>query len=222
MNSSLRSSVLLTTFMVALVMAATAAKPQSVQQSGTITPGHGTCWTTNGVIQDCGTAVNSFLTSLGVTGQGQSLCAQSAPITGPSNQICFNVSPTTLQLTFNNLNGATGQAQVCNNGFCSGLNSNNHVVVGVRSANTSTVTASATTDYFLCLDPTSNTITVNLPATPATGLSFLVKDCTGQSGAHAITVVPASGNIDGNANAVIGVPYQSIAVTFTGAQWSLN
>ena len=96
------------------------------------------------------------------------------------------------------------------------------IIVGVRSVNTSPVTVSATTDYFLCVDPTSAPITVNLPATPQTGLSFLIKDCTGKSSINAITVTPASGNIDGAVNSVISIPYQSIAVTYTGAQWSLN
>ena len=33
-----------------------AAYGQSVQQSGTVTPGHTTCWVTTGVVKDCGTA----------------------------------------------------------------------------------------------------------------------------------------------------------------------
>ena len=95
------------------------------------------------------------------------------------------------------------------------------VVVSVRivTANTTVLPA---TDYFMCVDPTSSVITITLNNAPAIGQTYLIKDCTGQSGAHAITVVPASGNIDGNANAVIGVPYQSLAVTYTGSQWSLN
>jgi hypothetical protein len=95
------------------------------------------------------------------------------------------------------------------------------IVSKVRSTGTSPVTVT-TSDYFLCLDPTAGVITVNLPSSPTTGQTFLIKDCTGQAGSNAITVVPASGNIDGNPNAVIGVPYQSVAVTYTGAQWSLN
>jgi len=96
------------------------------------------------------------------------------------------------------------------------------LLVKIRSLGTSPVTVSATTDYFLCLDPTSNTITVNLPATPATGLTYLIKDCTGQASAHNITVTPNSGNIDGAGTFVMGTAYQSIAVTYTGSQWSIN
>ena len=94
--------------------------------------------------------------------------------------------------------------------------------VAVRSVATTTVTISAASDYFLCLDPTANVITANLPASPSTGLTYLIKDCTGQAATHNITVTPAAGNIDGAASFVINTNFQSIAVTYTGAQWSIN
>jgi hypothetical protein len=96
------------------------------------------------------------------------------------------------------------------------------IISTVRSSAAATVTVSATTDYFLCLDPTSNAIAVNLPATPATGLTYLVKDCTGKAATHSITVTPNSGNIDGIATFVMSTNFQSAAVTYTGAQWSVN
>jgi hypothetical protein len=95
------------------------------------------------------------------------------------------------------------------------------IIVSVRSTSASTTMVPGV-DYFLCVDPTPGIITVTLNNAPAVGQTYLIKDCTGQSGVHAITVVPAAGNIDGNANAIIGIPYQSIAVTYTGAQWSIN
>ena len=94
--------------------------------------------------------------------------------------------------------------------------------VAVRSASTATVTINATSDYLLCLDPTSNAIAANLPASPANGLTYLIKDCTGQAATHNITVTPAAGNIDGSATFVMNTNFQSIAVTYTGAQWSIN
>lgn len=96
------------------------------------------------------------------------------------------------------------------------------IVAGVRSASAVTVNASAITDYFLALDPSSNAITVNLPSSPATGLSFLIKDATGHASTNNITVVPASGNIDGASNFVLNIDFQSVAVTYTGTQWSIN
>jgi hypothetical protein len=96
------------------------------------------------------------------------------------------------------------------------------IVVSVRSSAASTITLSPSTDYFICLDPTANPITVNLPASPVVGQSYLIKDCTGASSTHGIIVTPASGTIDGLPNFTMSIPYQSTAVTFTGLQWSLN
>jgi hypothetical protein len=96
------------------------------------------------------------------------------------------------------------------------------IQISVRSSNAVSVTLSTATDYFLCLDPTSNAITVHLPASPPVGQTYLIKDCTGQAAVHTITISPASGNIDGAISLVMSVPYQSTAVTFTGLQWSIN
>jgi len=96
------------------------------------------------------------------------------------------------------------------------------IVVAVRSSAATTVTISAMSDYFLCLDPTGNAIQANLPPSPTTGLTFLLKDCTGHAGSNNITVTPTSANIDGASTFVMNVNYQSIAVTYTGTQWSVN
>jgi len=79
-----------------LLCLTTEALAQSVQQSGTVTPGHAAMWTANGVIKDAGTAANGFLTSLGVTNNGgPGVCVNSGPITGPYNAMCLNTSSTT-------------------------------------------------------------------------------------------------------------------------------
>jgi hypothetical protein len=96
------------------------------------------------------------------------------------------------------------------------------IVVKVRSSSAASVTLSPTTDYYLSLDPTSNAITVNLPTSPTTGLTYLIKDSTGQAGTHNITVTPAAGNIDGSATFVMNINFQSVGVTYTGTQWSLD
>ena len=66
---------------------------QSVQQSGTVTPGHLPYWLTNGVIADGGTAANGLLTSLGITASGPSFCQNSASnISGAYQQLCLGVT----------------------------------------------------------------------------------------------------------------------------------
>lgn len=85
----------------------TAAHAQSVQQSGTVTPGHLPYWVTNGVIGDAGTAVNSKLSSIGTVGQGPTICAASAPQTGPFNQLCLAANTgSASQISLQNFGGA--------------------------------------------------------------------------------------------------------------------
>lgn len=97
------------------VMTATPAFAQSgtgVRQSGNVTPGHVPVWTTNGVIQDGGTAAQGFLTSLGVTNNsGPGICINSAPITAPYNRLCLSVSTSAAaNISLQNLGGAAAQA----------------------------------------------------------------------------------------------------------------
>lgn len=96
------------------VMTATPAFAQSgasVRQSGNVTPGHVPMWTTNGVIQDGGTAAQGFLTSLGVTNNsGPGICINSAPITAPYNRLCLSVGTSAAaSISLQNLGGATAQ-----------------------------------------------------------------------------------------------------------------
>lgn len=69
------------------------AHAQSVQQSGTVTPGHAAQWVTNGVVKDGGTAANGSLTSLGVTNNGTGICQNSAATTAAGyQQICLGTT----------------------------------------------------------------------------------------------------------------------------------
>lgn len=107
-------------------------------------------------------------------------------------------------------------------GFFSKLGISGAITVPVRSALTSQDTLSATTDYFICANNSSTSATEFLPATPTTGITFLVKDCNGKAGTHTITI--SAGTIDGASTYAITTSYGSIAVTYTGAttNWATN
>lgn len=98
------------------------------------------------------------------------------------------------------------------------------LIVPIRVVTASgAVTVSATTDYFVCINKTTGAATtVNLPATPATGLTFLLKDCKGDAATNSITVTPAAGLIDGAASYVMNVPYMAQSFTYDGTSWRLN
>ena len=96
------------------------------------------------------------------------------------------------------------------------------IITQVRTATSTTDNINAVTDYFVCADNSAGAATENLPASPKTGLTFLIKDCGGHAATYNITVSPAAGNIDGATTLVLSNNYQSIAVTYTGSQWSGN
>jgi hypothetical protein len=90
---------------------------QSIRQSGHVTPGHIVQWTTNGVVQDGGTAANGTLSSIGTTGLGPTICANSGPVTGPYQQTCLGSTSTGGLLSLQNYGGAaSGSLVVTANG----------------------------------------------------------------------------------------------------------
>jgi hypothetical protein len=100
---------LIVLFLTAFSFAAQAQAP--VKQSGSITPTHASCWTTTGVIQDCGTAAVPFLTTFGIVHDGAgAFCVNSAATTGPYNSLCLQVSTSgPAQVVLQNHGGAAAQ-----------------------------------------------------------------------------------------------------------------
>lgn len=103
----------------------------------------------------------------------------------------------------------------------------NGITLGGGTVNQSrTVTAAgaitvALTDYFICVNKTVGAATtVNLPATPVTGQTYVVKDCKGDSQTNNITLTPAAGNIDGASTLVLNQGYGSVSLIYTGSAWS--
>ena len=122
--------------LVALIWSsgASAQQPNTVLQSGTVTPGHPTSWVASGIVQDAGTALNGKLSGVGVTtGNAQAFCTNTGPTTGPYSQLCWGAS-NILGLASINLSANNGAAPlsfiinvngtpvfVCNPaGICSG------------------------------------------------------------------------------------------------------
>ena len=68
----------------------------TIEQSGSVTPGHVLAWTTDGVAQDAGTPSNPFAITLGL--QSNSLVSfgiANAPTSGPYNQLGLGFDPAT-------------------------------------------------------------------------------------------------------------------------------
>ncbi len=106
--------------LLGLLICASPIEAQSVSQSGSVTPGHAACWTTTGVIKDCGSATTGVITSLGVTASGPALCQQSAA-TGAFNRICLSATATAGGIAMTNIGGATGGFTFTLNGVTQGM-----------------------------------------------------------------------------------------------------
>lgn len=85
------------------------AQQGAVKQSGNVTPGHVSCWTTTGVVQDCGTPANPLITGgIGILSTNQtSFGISNAKNTGPYNQLGFGVTGTAGYITMQPFGGAT-------------------------------------------------------------------------------------------------------------------
>jgi hypothetical protein len=119
----------------------------------------------------------------------------------------------------------TGATTFSNNNSYSGVSTwSGALIVPTRTISAAgAVTVSATTDYFVCINKTTGAATtVNLPASPATGMTLLVADCKGDAATNNITIAPAAGNIDGSTSYVMNTNYQTVAVTYMGTFWKLN
>lgn len=91
----------------------------------------------------------------------------------------------------------------------------------VRVAITSPVTVT-TADFIVATNLTvAGAVAVSLPATPAKGDYYVVKDARGDGSTHNITITPAAGTIDGSATSVISTNYGVNRLVYNGSEWSL-
>jgi hypothetical protein len=82
-----------------------------------------------------------------------------------------------------------------------------------------TATIAATTDVAIILPESGGPITYNLPASPSTGQTIIIKE--GGQGLGTYTISGNGKNIDGSASTSISLPYVSITVVYNGTQWNI-
>lgn len=93
--------------------------------------------------------------------------------------------------------------------------------MAVRVATTSPVTVSAATDCIVISNlGVAGPVTVNLPA-GVTKQIFTIVDGKGDAATNNITIVPASGNINGAANYVMSINNGGISIVYDGTQWTV-
>jgi hypothetical protein len=77
------------------------------------------------------------------------------------------------------------------------------------------------TDNIIATDSTAGVITITLPASPSTGVTYQIKDRTGQAATFNVTVNGNGHNIDAAATFIISVAYGAITVVFNGTTWMI-
>lgn len=210
--------------------------PTVVGFSGIILPGVGGCLVSDGTslhwqagMQAPSTTVlggilsssagsNQFATGVSTSGAvsyAQPACG-SLSNSGTACQAATGTTGTTVPLNNGN-NTLSG-----NNTYSGTSTYSGSFILPVRVVTASgAVTVSATTDYEVVVNKTSGAATtVNLPASPATGLAYIIKDGKGDAATNNITVTPNAGNIDGSSTFVMSTNFQSQAFIYNGTQWN--
>lgn len=100
---------------------------------------------------------------------------------------------------------------------------NGNVIYKTRVITAAGNVAITAADYYIGINKTVGAATtVNLPSSPANGLTFIVKDEKGDAGTNNITINPAAGNIDNAATKVMNINLQSLNLIYNGTQWTVN
>jgi hypothetical protein len=117
------------------------------------------------------------------------------------------------------------QQQIINDNDTINVGSGNQIIGGnpspvtVTDVTTPTYTA-LSTDYMLCVDTSTNAVTITLP-TGILGTVYMVKDCSGDADTNNITIVGTGGQLVDGSSATINSPYGSIQLIFNGTDWSI-
>ena len=79
------------------------------------------------------------------------------------------------------------------------------------------------TDYYLGVDCSGGAIQINFPNAPTTYTRYVVKDFTGSSASHHLTLTTVGGsvNIDGGTTYVMNNNYQSVQLLFDGTEYQI-
>lgn len=115
----------------------------------------------------------------------------------------------------------TGSAWVLDssNADTSGGGSGN--IYTVHSTITATTYLVVSADQFIPVDSTSNTVTLTLPASPATGEWHIIADISGSAPTFNIIINGNGKNIVGSSTFTITNAFNSIQVAYNGTNWSI-
>ena len=183
----------------------------------------------------------AFMLSSSSLTNGTVLSIQNSSAAATSTGQVFSLSDATTGAGYGIYSNMTGTNNTGYSGYFTNSSTSGYAIyangpVGYGSAvsiKVRTVTASGAvtvqpgSDYFICINKgTPAATTVNLPANPATGNIYLIKDCALNDATFNITLTPASGNIEGASTYVMHTSTATfgdiVGVVYTGSQWNLE
>jgi hypothetical protein len=124
--------------------------------------------------------------------------------------------------------GSAGQAAAVAVGSGLVLSGGTLSATGSGAAAPRTITAAGSvtvqpTDGLLVINKAVGAATtVTLEATPVSGAVHRIKDGKGDASANPITIVPASGTIDGGSSVLINQNRGAVTLEYNGAEWSIT
>lgn len=156
---------------------------------------------------------NILIGNTGTTGESNIIRIGTQGVGAEQQNTCYiaGISGTPSNFNYVAINTTTGQL--------GSVSSPNFITITQVSSSPYTV---LTTDYFLAVN-TNSIITIKLPNAPTTGIVYMVKDSTGNSGTNPITVTTVGGTvlIDGSTTYVINNSYQSAQFVFDGTTYEV-
>lgn len=208
-----------------LLIASTGADPSFV----TPTAGTGLSITTNATtlsyalttpvtVPNGGTGQTSF-TAHGVI-LGEAAAALGVSNAGTNGQLL--IAATGADPAFASLTSTGGTIT-----FSTGANSLNleasSIAVNSYTSVSSTPYVVTGTDYYLGVDSSGGAIAIQLPASPTTGRTFVIKDTTGSAATFNITVSVVGGvkTIDGSTSFVLNATHIAIQVIYNGTNYEV-
>ena len=222
-----------TIFLILLLLLPGVGLAQSVQQSGSVTPGHAAQWVTSGVVKDAGPATAGNLTELGITRNGGlPFCISTAlgALTGaPYQQMCLSVTSAGAgRIDLNAYNGASQLPFIIAIGgvpvFTSGTSpADVPFVTRVTSGTTNSAPALVDQTVAWASAATSNKAqTVPTCTSTIAGYKVTVKDEQANAATYPIVITPAANTIDNVATASINQNGRSLTLQCDGvSNWML-
>lgn len=150
------------------------------------------------------------------------LVTSASGVPSVSSTLPANLTIPTPTFSTPTLTGATGCIGASAGGVLSGTGLACNTAAPIRVVSIAGSVTVTTADGTVVLRKSVGAATtVNLPSSPPTGEILTIKDGKGDAATNNITIVPASGMIDGLTTFVLTVAWEAAMIQYDGTQWDI-